>query len=789
MRLAQCVTLSRLARGLTEGRTYTLLTRQGRRETVDLLLGILEWQASRRNKGSIGPEESGLRRALARALGVAFGPEHGLDETLMGDLAGKALAHLATLRAAAAAGAEKAAERGEEMEVSDDEEEAEDGEEGHMASLLSACLKRWLEPSCPPSTRLGILRAILLSSPTPEAGLRAVPRAQLKALGHKMVQMLQAATENGAENGAENGDNTAMVNVLLSLRCLPDVVSALSSLPGQQDEGLGPQAIEAAARWAKLTSPDPPSKADKKRNRKSSDKKGPTPTDASSSSSPLARAVHGSGALCYLRLHEGCHVALPPSTGPQLLSTLLAALRAHPSSPLHLKALHACLSLPVTPDASTSDELLSLLTPSLSSRSHLTRLSTLRVLACLPPLPYLPASTAAAKQAESLHESPYSGPCPLLSLLLEIESLPISLAVERELTTRLTRLDVLARSTRLPTPYMQAVAAHCLGLLHVKFAVLWPLASSAFGAVAEVACPRGVSEVEGLWAHVERLWAHLDTLLAEQYAVHDEAAALQTQAEPNTDLHTLKALLAPHATTPGEEEGEEGEGWEGVGFVLEEGEDEMGPHSFRAAADATTALTNLFATLKKAPALALRRASALSSLFLSFLQLQYFALYPDDPEARELDLSSSLTPEDMMLNGQAQHITLLPAKAARAKLVGFLDLFSSVSGARHSARLELLNRVFRAFLARPDGGIAKPALECVLVGKPSGVTPYAAHLRALLDDKALRDELVKFSLARDVQPEHRGHFMPVLVRVLFGRFLSKGIKAKRRSSKDAPAAR
>lgn len=221
----QCVALARISRSLTEGRAYMAMSVAARQEVVQLLLALLDWQAYRASPtgktASVSPEEGGLRRAVARALGVAFTPGHGLDETRMGEWAGRALAHLARLKTPPVVGEEG----DDEMEVMVGEEQEDEAEhEQHMVALLGACLTRWLEPACPSSTRLSLLRAIMLSSPN-ASGLRAVKHAQLKALAQAMVAQIAAAAPPSSSSSAD---------VLVALRCLPCVLEALSASPGHK---------------------------------------------------------------------------------------------------------------------------------------------------------------------------------------------------------------------------------------------------------------------------------------------------------------------------------------------------------------------------------------------------------------------------------------------------------------------------------------------------------------------------------------------------------------------------
>ena len=52
----------------------------------------------------------------------------------------------------------------------------------------------------------------------------------------------------------------------------------------------------------------------------------------------------------------------------------------------------------------------------------------------------------------------------------------------------------------------------------------------------------------------------------------------------------------------------------------------------------------------------------------------------------------------------------------------------------------------------------------------------------LVNDVAFREELLKFKINTDVQEEHRGPLLDILVRILYSKFQSKSVGG--RSSKD-----
>ncbi|KAI0173356.1 armadillo-type protein [Hypoxylon sp. FL1284] len=79
-----------------------------------------------------------------------------------------------------------------------------------------------------------------------------------------------------------------------------------------------------------------------------------------------------------------------------------------------------------------------------------------------------------------------------------------------------------------------------------------------------------------------------------------------------------------------------------------------------------------------------------------------------------------------------------------------------------------------ALLANGDVDIQKSSLKAILAWKQEGVKPYQENLEYLLDDARFKNELtVLFQGDQNIQPEHRSEMMPVLLRLLYGRTISK----------------
>lgn len=117
-------------------------------------------------------------------------------------------------------------------------------------------------------------------------------------------------------------------------------------------------------------------------------------------------------------------------------------------------------------------------------------------------------------------------------------------------------------------------------------------------------------------------------------------------------------------------------------------------------------------------------------------------------------------------------------------------MLAAINGPQQLYKHKLLFNYFFVTLSNPDEGIAQLALKCFLKFKPDYAMPYAEYLSSLLKKKEFRDTLTKFDLSKlegTVDSQHRRELIPVIVRILFGRFPSRGSGVK--SSKDSPAAR
>jgi U3 small nucleolar RNA-associated protein 20 len=106
-----------------------------------------------------------------------------------------------------------------------------------------------------------------------------------------------------------------------------------------------------------------------------------------------------------------------------------------------------------------------------------------------------------------------------------------------------------------------------------------------------------------------------------------------------------------------------------------------------------------------------------------------------------------------------------------------LTLFSKFINPRVLYKADAVYSALLKLLASGDGKIQSLALNCILTWKMPAIKGYEDQLTNLLDDTRFRDELTNFvQLGEDessIQANHRALLMPVLLRILYGRSLSR----------------
>ena len=106
-----------------------------------------------------------------------------------------------------------------------------------------------------------------------------------------------------------------------------------------------------------------------------------------------------------------------------------------------------------------------------------------------------------------------------------------------------------------------------------------------------------------------------------------------------------------------------------------------------------------------------------------------------------------------------------------------LQLFALFSNPKVLYRSSDIFDVLRGLLANGDPEVQKLALKVILTWKMPALQSYEENLLNILDDARFREEISTFFYGDDeisiIQDEHRADLMPVLLRLLYGRMISR----------------
>jgi hypothetical protein len=129
--------------------------------------------------------------------------------------------------------------------------------------------------------------------------------------------------------------------------------------------------------------------------------------------------------------------------------------------------------------------------------------------------------------------------------------------------------------------------------------------------------------------------------------------------------------------------------------------------------------------------------------------------------------------------------TNIPVPVLKKRLVMFLEVFAAVTSPKQLYLHKILYRLYGVILSKPDTVVAKLALNCILSYNDNDIIAYKDSLKNLLDDKKFRDELLLLNPSlsfvvedtdakKNIELKHRDKVVPLVLRIVYGRFVSHG---------------
>ncbi|XP_033113828.1 small subunit processome component 20 homolog isoform X2 [Anneissia japonica] len=183
----------------------------------------------------------------------------------------------------------------------------------------------------------------------------------------------------------------------------------------------------------------------------------------------------------------------------------------------------------------------------------------------------------------------------------------------------------------------------------------------------------------------------------------------------------------------------------------------------------------------------------LTPLFLNFMEREYypsdvFSAPTQDIRRRSEIVEDSTNQEDVVENdrddgddSQSDDFKKglgLPRQkhSVTQTLLAHLELFAKFKGPKSLFKEPELRKLYTSLLSHKYGKVQKTVLQCIFAYKHKYLTPYQDHFKLLMDDKTFREEITLFNIDPEhgvVEKNHRAGLIPILMRILYGKMLSK----------------
>lgn len=319
----------------------------------------------------------------------------------------------------------------------------------------------------------------------------------------------------------------------------------------------------------------------------------------------------------------------------------------------------------------------------------------------------------------------------VLTTMLVIEQTPLDLKSSRVLSMHIRTLASMYKQQSLDPLLRKIICFFCFGMLTVRLSKMWEDASAALAQIAET------NDGENIIAEIVFRW------LETPSAVSDGSARdIQQARNPGLTDFECSNLMKLENT------------FQGVRAELKNAQSLMQQKFFNeqrlVAAQPAYARSQALRVLLAIPKIAERRSRQLVPMFLSWAGHEKLS--------ERLGLETGALRSDWTRKDQKAQ----------------LDLFSLFKNPKVLYRSADVYTALLVLLTNGDIEIQKPALKAIFTWKSPSLIPYEENLNNLLDEARFKDEITLLLQGQTlIQPQHRPELLPVLLRLLYGRTVSK----------------
>jgi U3 small nucleolar RNA-associated protein 20 len=331
-----------------------------------------------------------------------------------------------------------------------------------------------------------------------------------------------------------------------------------------------------------------------------------------------------------------------------------------------------------------------------------------------------------------------------LSVMIMVEQTPLDLQTARSASMHIRKLATLHPSQDPGSWLKQAIPAFCFGMLTVKFAQIWEDASASLKQIAE---SRTGEEVVAKLAFE---WLERPSMAWDGAGRNVE----QSQNNGLTDFECSNLMKLDSLAKDAQSEVTNARNTMLQRFAA--AQELVSSHP-------STARAQALRVLSAAPGIAEKRSRQLVPMFLSWAG-------QGEHELEQADEDNDNPLSDWTRKDQKAQ----------------LDLFELFLNPRSLFKADEVYNALLQLLANGDIEIQKSALKAIFTWKDPNIKTYEENLLNILDESRFKDEIA-ILLQGDtlVQREHREGLMPVLLRLLYGRSISRKGAASGRQGMEA----
>ncbi|XP_025097744.1 small subunit processome component 20 homolog [Pomacea canaliculata] len=442
---------------------------------------------------------------------------------------------------------------------------------------------------------------------------------------------------------------------------------------------------------------------------------------------------------------------------------VIALLKLYPAnlSVLHTADLYLSL-INEEEDLFTSDtmgEIYQALEPNLMSGSHKIRLLTLHILTLFP--------VSVPERPESSEEL-----STIFSVSLAAEKTPLSVQDSRQRLMHLRKLDHSLVHVIMPAgSFAKMPLLYLMGTLLCPLTLLWGPVSELIATHARGMDREEFWEAFGPWLQFSEAKAEKE--LNEPEGIDRDDEDLDIASPANLLTHWLKAELMSERKPD---------------YIV-----------FR---------NHLWKAMQLFPEKCEPKSREIVPLFLGFLQKEYYNdMIEDIEEEKENEDSDNVTNPEGTVQDSSERKTMEidggelnlstsqlrrqsihtpdgisggvgknKYKTMMQSLLAHLELFAKFQNPRSLYQEAEVQDIYLQFLEHKNPQVQKVAFDCIMTYKYKYLTPYKENFERLLDNKTFKSEVVLFSVdheSSEIRQEHRAELLPVLMRILYGKMLSK----------------